>query len=90
MKENKIYKVIAPVKGRDEKTWWMQIGIAGFKDGKVWQRLNSIPTGNWDGYCMIVEDVKDAPGNKGGKNAAKARKEDGPGPDGDGAEEVPF
>lgn len=91
MEEGKIYKVIAPVKGREDKTWWMQIGIAGIKDGKIWQRINSVPTGGWDGYCMIVEDVKDAPDGKGGKHGAKARRPASePESDGSGIEEVPF
>ena len=62
--ESDIKKIVAPQKQSNGKTYWNTIGIMGIKNGKVWLRINMIPTG-WDGYCMAVEQ-RDAGARKAG------------------------
>lgn len=53
--EQNLKKIVAPVKVQEgKKPYWMNIGLMGVKNGKVWMRFNAVPTG-WDGYCMAVE-----------------------------------
>lgn len=64
-------KIVAPVQGKEgKKPFWMQIGIMGMKNGKLWMKFNVVPTG-WDGYCMGVE--MDTPKN-GEAEKAEANK----------------
>lgn len=55
MEHSQNKKIVAPIKTQEgRKPFWMNIGIMGVKNGKVWMRLNAIPTG-WDGYAMAVD-----------------------------------
>lgn len=64
-------KIVAPIQGKEgKKPYWMQVGIMGVKNGRIWMKFNVLPTG-WDGYCMGVD--MDKPEHNEVKNAEEAK-----------------
>ena len=51
--ERKLFNIVRPREGKDGKTFWDRHGILIVKDGKISVHINSIPTGEWDGWLQV-------------------------------------
>ena len=51
--ERKLFNIVRPREGNDGKTYWDRHGVLIVKDGKISVHINSIPTGEWDGWFQV-------------------------------------